>query len=494
MSASRLHAATSSGAAPADGPRRPNFVFVITDQQRFDTISALGAEHVDTPNLDRLVTEGTAFTRTYVTAPSCAPSRASLFSGLYPHTTGVLRNDEPWHHSWVERLGDAGYHCTNVGKMHTYPYEASVGFHERHVVENKDRDTPRLPFYLDTWDKALWARGVRKPSRVTYAEREDYAERLGAFEWEPPADLHADVFVGSLAAMWLDRWRGDRPFFLQVGFPGPHPPYDPTPEALDAYRDRDVPMPHRSPEDLESAPQAMKDLRAQHMAVDHDAVVHLAEPTEEQMRRQRRHYYANVSMIDEQVGVLLDALEARGVLEDTVVVFTSDHGDCLNDHGLSQKWSMYEGSVHVPAIVWAPGRVRAGQVLDGLTAHMDLGPTVLELAGLEVPEWMEAESLVPALSGEAYPGREHAFSEHARDRILSGTAMMTMAVRDDWKLVEYLDPDEGQLFHLGDDPGEMRDLYDDPAHAEVREELRAAIHRWRVESQLTTASWAATFR
>lgn len=491
MSASRIPA------KPAPEPDdRPNVVLIITDQQRFDTIAALGHDHVDTPHLDRLVEQGVAFTRTYVTSPSCAPSRASLFSGLYPHTTGVLRNDEPWHHSWVEQLADAGYRCANVGKMHTYPYEASVGFHERHVVENKDRDTPRLPFYLDTWDKALWARGVRKPSRVTYAEREDYAERLGAFEWEPPADLHADVFVGGLATMWLDRWRGDGPFFLQVGFPGPHPPYDPTPEALEGYRDREVPMPHNTPEDIAAQPSALQQLRDQHRSVDHDAVVHRTDTTGEQEARRRRHYAANVTMIDEQVGAIVDALERRGVLDDTLIVFTSDHGDCLGDHGHSQKWTMYEPSVHVPLIVWGPGvGVDAGGVRrDGLTSLMDVGPTILEAAGLAPPVWMEAESLFPALRAGEWAGRDLVFSEHARDRILSGTALMTMVFDGRWKLVEYVDPDEGQLFDLDEDPHEEHDLWDAPQHRATRDALLVRIARWRASSEMATASWAAPFR
>ncbi len=125
------------------GASRPNIVFVITDQQRFDTINALGHDHVDTPNLDRLVREGTSFTRTYVSAPSCSPSRSSLFTGLYPHSLGVLRNEDLWQHSWVERLADSGYRCVNVGKMHTHPWETSLGFHERTVVENKDRYSPQ---------------------------------------------------------------------------------------------------------------------------------------------------------------------------------------------------------------------------------------------------------------------------------------------------------------------------------------------------------------
>ncbi|MEJ5868278.1 sulfatase-like hydrolase/transferase [Pseudokineococcus sp. 5B2Z-1] len=484
--------------------RRPNVVFVITDQQRFDTVAALGHDHVDTPHLDRLVAEGTAFTRTYVTAPSCAPSRASLFTGMYPHSTGVLRNDDVWHHSWVERLAAAGYRCTNVGKMHTYPYETSIGFHERHVVENKDRGHPDLPFFLDSWDKALHVRGLEKPDRVSLRGREDYRENLGAFTWSLPEDMHPDHFVGDLARWWLERYLGgspettgsrpgEQPFFLQVGFPGPHPPYDPVPRYLERYADRDVPLPHRTPEDLAAQPEPLQELRRAHQAVDHDAVVHLEDPSDEQLRRQRRHYLANVTMLDDQVGALREVLERLGVWDDTVLVFTSDHGDCLNDHGHSQKWTMYDPSVRVPAIVAGPG-VAEGRRVEGLTSMMDLGPTVLELAGVEVPHWMEAQSLVPALRGEEWPGREHAFSEHARDHILTGTAMMTMVRDDRWKLVSFVDSDEGQLFDLEADPHEERTLWDHPACAEVKQRLLEVMARWRTESALRSADWAADVR
>ena len=198
--------------------KRPNIVLIITDQQRLDTIAALGYDYMETPNLDRLVKGGTAFDNMYVTSPSCAPSRASLFSGVYPHSNGVFRNDEPWSYTWVGLLAEAGYRCVNVGKMHTSPFEKAFGFHERHVTENKDRDTPRLPFFLDNWDKALLARGLRKPSRVTYRERPDYAERLGAFVWELPEDMHSDVFVPQMAITWLDRYKGDEPFFSRSAF------------------------------------------------------------------------------------------------------------------------------------------------------------------------------------------------------------------------------------------------------------------------------------
>ncbi len=473
-----------------DQPKRPNVVFVITDQQRFDTIAAAGFDYMLTPNLDRLVNEGVCFNRMFVTAPSCAPSRASLFTGLYPHTNGVFRNDERWTHTWVRQLADTGYRCVNVGKMHTSPFEEPFGFHERHVVENKDRANPTLPYFMDNWDKAIWSAGYEKPSRITYRRLDDYRDRMGAFVWPIPPELHSDNFVPALAAHWIDTYRWDGPFFLQIGIPGPHPPYDPTPDVAGLYAGRDLPEPIGDQADYDSQPVAMKKLRAQHLSTDHDAVVHLANPTPEQTRRQREHYFANVTMIDTQMGKLIEALERRGVLDDTVIIFTSDHGDCLNDHGHSQKWTMYEQSVRVPAIVWAPGRVAAGRKVDDLVSLFDFGPTVLELAGITAPKWMEARSLLPYLLQDGIPDpRGYVFAEHAGDRILHGTEFMTMIRSEQWKLVHFVDHPDGQLFDLLADPQELHNLWDDPAHQATRRGLIEEILRWRIRSDLKTQGW-----
>lgn len=473
----------------ADTSKTPNIVFILTDQQRFDTIAAAGFDHMVTPNLDRMVGEGVCFSNMYVTSPSCAPSRASLFTGLYPHTNGVFRNDERWTHSWVRQLADAGYRCVNVGKMHTSPFEEPFGFHERHVVENKDRATDRLPFYLDTWDKAFWTHGLEKPSRVTYRRREDYRERLGAFTWELPEHLHSDNFVPELAAMWLDRYQGKEPFFLQIGIPGPHPPYDPTKEYLDIYDGRPLPMPIIDQDAIDRQPSALKKLREQHLSVDHDAVVHLQNPSDEQLRRQREHYFANVSMIDNQVGKLIEALERRGVLDETIIIFTSDHGDCLNDHGHSQKWTMYEQSVRVPAVVWSPKGVDRGRRVDDLVSLFDFGPTILELTGLSVPRWMEARSLKPYLQGEEVTPRQFVYCEHAGDRILSGTEFMTMIRGSRYKLVHFVENDEGQLFDLQEDPLEINDLWNDQDHQRIKQGLITEILKWRIRSDLKTQGW-----
>lgn len=459
---------------------QPNIVLIITDQQRFDTIAALGHDHMETPNLDRLAREGAAFSNMYVTSPSCAPSRASLFSGTYPHTNGVFRNDEPWTWTWVPLLGEAGYRCVNVGKMHTNPFERPFGFHERHVIENKDRAHPQLPFYLDTWDKALWTAGVEKPTRVTYRPRAEYRERMGAFVWDAPPKLHPDNFVGDLAVHWLRSWPGAGPFFLQIGFPGPHPPYDPTQDWLDRYAGKALPEAIRD-YDLESQPAPLRALRRHHEGQDHDAVVHLADPSPAQLRRQRAHYFANVSMIDAKVGEILAALEARGVLDDTMVVFTSDHGDALNDHGHIQKWTMYEASVKVPALVRYPARI-APRRIDGLVQLFDLGPTILEAAGIAPPDWMEAQSLMPLLAGEDGAAREAVFAEHSDDMILDATEFVQMIRAGRWKLVAFLGSEEGQLFDLEADPGERANLWDVAEHGATRARLAQALADWRIRS------------
>ena len=476
--------------------KRPNIIFILTDQQRYDTIRELGFDHMDTPHLDRLVREGTTFTNCHVSAASCAPSRASLFTGHYPHTTGILRNADSWTRSWVERFAEAGYRCVNVGKMHTYPYHTPLGFHERYVVENKDRYLEER-WYFDEWDKALKARGLVKQQREQYRLRPDYRDCLGAFDWELPADLQSDNFVGDTAEWWIRTHPRTEPLFLQVGFPGPHPPYDPTPEEAAPYLEKDLPLQEVTDEDLENQPNALKKLREHNFGVDHDSVVHLPAPTEAQRHRQRAYYLANVTMIDRKVGAILEALDDRGYLENSIVVFSSDHGDCLTDHGHSQKWTMYEQIVRVPLIVWAPGRFEAGRRVDGLCQQFDIGPTLMELAGIEAPEGLEARSLLPALeSGDegGWRPRDFVYAEQAKDGILTDTEFMTMVRSRDWKLVHFVGEEDGQLFNLVEDPDEMVNLWSDPDAAPMKRRLLDQLREWRIESALETRGWTHGWR
>ncbi|MDF1850797.1 MAG: sulfatase-like hydrolase/transferase [Verrucomicrobiales bacterium] len=468
---------------------RPNIIFIITDQQRFDTIAALGADHMETPHLDRLVNEGVTFTQCHVTAPSCAPSRASLFTGQYPHTTGILKNADEWTRSWVEDLSASGYHSVNIGKMHTWPFTTPCGFHQRYVVENKDRYLEGR-YFFDEWDKALAARGLVKQQRELYRQRPDYQEAIGSFTWDLPPDMQSDHFVGGLAKWWTDTYPKTEPLFLQVGFPGPHPPYDPTPEALDSYRDKVIPLDPLTPEDLENQPKAYQGMRVHNHEVDHDSVVLPLDPTEEQRLNQRRHYCANVSMIDEEVGRIMESLEAQGYLEDSIIVFTSDHGDCLTDHGHSQKWTMYEQVTRVPLIFWAAdGRFGAGRRVEDLVSLFDVGPTLMELAGVEVPDHFSARSLLPALDGDtSWKGRGYVFAEHPRDGNFTTADYQVMVRSEDWKLVEIYGSDEveggreGMLFDFRSDPREENNLWNDPEYESVRQELREALLAWRIET------------
>ncbi len=477
-----------------DRDDRPNIIFIITDQQRYDTIASLGYPHVDTPHLDRLVNEGIAFTQCHVTAASCAAARASLFKGYFPHTTGILKNADSWRRSWVELLNDAGYHCTNIGKMHSWPFQTELGFHERFVVENKDRYLEGR-YFFDEWDKALRFRGLVKQQREYYRKREDYRSSLGAFDWLLPEDTHPDMFVGDMATWWIDSKPLQKPLFLQIGFPGPHPPYDPVPRFVQPYMNRELPLLPVTDEELFAQPPALKELRQHNQDVDHDSVVMDLNPTIAQRHRQRAYYLANVTMIDEKVGEILAALERKGYLDDSIIIFTSDHGDCLTDHGQSQKWTMFEQVTRVPMIVWAPGRFGSARRIDALVQQMDLGPTILDWAKISIPQDWEAQSLSAALGPHSpFEGRDYVYCEQVRDAVLTGCEFMTMVRSSTYKLIHFLDQPDGQLYDLVHDPDELQNLWHDAGAAAEKERLLRELREWRIRSGVHTKDWSQESR
>jgi arylsulfatase len=459
--------------------RRPNIILFMTDQQRYDTVASLGFPHMITPSLDRLARQGMSFTNAFVTAPSCVPSRASFFNMLYPLSIGVSRNASPWRHSWVESLQQAGYHTVNIGKMHTVPLDAPCGFDQRLIVENKDRpprpDAPHGAF-LDEWEKALAFAGVRKPGRASYRdEHPEYETALGAYEWTLEERFHPDAFVGDMARRFVDSRRSSSPLFLHVGFPGPHPPYDPPGRFVRLYGDRALPVPEVTDGELAGQTPAHRVLREVMIAGNHDAVRWHERPSREALLRLRRFYAANVTLIDGKIGEIMKALEARGYLEDAVVVFTSDHGDALGDHGLIQKWSMYDCVLRAPLIVSWPGRLRSGSASDRLIQHMDVAPLLLEAAGVKLPDGTHATPLASGLP----PGRRRVFAEHGRDNMYRDIRMVSMLRTAEHKLVHYLDEPWGELYDLARDPGETVNLWDDGAHAAVRRELMDSLVSWR---------------
>jgi len=228
--------------------------------------------------------------------------------------------------------------------------------------------------------------------------------------------------------------------------------------------------------------------------VDHDAVLWNMNPTAEQLRRLRAHYLGNVTMIDEALGRFIEVLERKGYLDESLIIFTSDHGDNLGDHGLSQKWSMYDTVTRVPAIFWAPGEVKAGQKVDGLCQLFDIGPTILEWAGAPLPPACQAQSLMPALRGEPWAGRDEVFAEQAGDVSLTGAQLITMVRDKRYKITHIVGSDEGQLFDLQEDPQEERNLWFDPAHDEQKQRLLHSLLEWRMRSSVQTMNIMAHAR
>lgn len=469
---------------------RPNIILIMTDQQRADTIGALGAPWMKTPNLDRLVTEGAAYSECFVTSPVCVGARASLFTGKYPHGCQVFSNFQPWQPTWVSSLADHGYHCVNIGKMHINPYDAPGGFHQRLIMENKDR-----PLFLeerdraiyDEWDKALHNRKLIKPSRYNRyaADPEGYKKALGAFTWDLDPDMHPDNFIGDTACWWIDDRKNQDPLFLQIGFPGPHPPYDPLPEALAEYADVDIPTPDVSAEEIKAQPGAQQKLRDNMIDFNFDSIAWRRDATKEDYLRLRRHYAANVSMIDLQVGRILKSLDARGYLDNALVIFTSDHADALGDHGHIQKWTMYDTVVRVPLIFWSKNLDIQKGIRNELVQMFDIAPTILETAGLPIPQDFEAKSLWGSLTHSPnYQARDAVYAELARDHIQNGSEFILMRRDTKWKIVLYLDDTYGELYDLGADPGEKNNLWNSESICSTRDELKIECLSWLARGSL----------
>ena len=288
------------------------------------------------------------------------------------------------------------------------------------------------------------------------------------------------------------------PLFLQIGFPGPHPPYDPVPRYAEPYLKKDLQLDPVLQSDLENQPEPLKGMRVHNTEVDHDSVYFLLDPTEEQRHRQRAYYLANVTMIDEKIGEILAALEEKDYLKNSIIIFTSDHGDCMTDHGHSQKWTMYDAVTKVPMIVWAPeGRFGEHREINDLVHQMDIGPTLMDLAGIEKPEPMSAHTLMPMLdpNGDAAESaRDFVFAEQAKDGNFTTSRFMTMVRNRDWKLVHFLDEPWGQLFDLQNDPREVNNLWNQADYVDKQNGLLAALREWRIRDTYENAGAWSDYR
>jgi arylsulfatase A-like enzyme len=456
-------------------PDRPNIIFVSAEQQRGDTLHCLGAEWMRTPNLDYLASQSAVFQRAFSCAATCISSRAAYYTGLYPHNTGIFAfypSSVRLH--WLNRLGESGYHCTSIGKTHL----PATGFDEK-IGEQGNKYQRMRQGKPSEWHQAVLDAGYKPPLDL-HETTPDWYDNLGAIEWPLPEELHPDIWVGDRTLEWLDDYEthtGGKPFYLHVGFLSPHDLYDPPKRFIDLYDDETIPMPEVSEKETAGIPPELFAETKRDETRHGITVIHASRATPERIRRMRKHYYASITMVDEKLGQILDKIKALGLWENTIVIYTSDHGDHLFDHGLYYKGELYDTIVNIPLVICAPETRQAGRRVMDLVSHVDVAQYVLEKAGIEAKD-LDGTSLVPTVErGERHP-RQYVYAEEGTSGLRPEPDLLAMIRSDDYKLVYFSQSESGQLFDLRADPGETRNLWGQEAYRAVRSELTHALLDW----------------
>ena len=476
---------------------RPNVLFIMTDQQRFDCLGANGNNIVKTPNLDKLASQSANFTNTFVQAPVCVPSRVSYFTGRYPHCHKNRVNYTPCdaREVFLQRIfHDAGYQTGQVGKLHYYPPTAdharSTGWDHVQLDDGVEKTDPFS-------DYVHWKHANDPQKTVSYnAVARNTPAGTNPFRGIVEYQYSPTWWTGMRSSEMLkDFSTSTRPFFMFSSFFKPHSPHT-IPEPFDAqYNKFEIPLPPR---------MALEDIRKLPMPLQR----HILRGTPVyNMDRDRlqwiyRSYYGAISMVDEQVGKILHALDESGKADDTIVVFASDHGDQLLEHGLEGKNVFFESSIRVPLLIRWPRRFQPGKRAD-LTESIDLAPTLLELCGFPVPNNMQGRSLL-----RNDQPREMVFSENIIPEVITGGAVnffytkgkgvagilhpdAKMVRTRKWKFNHY--PGEGgELYDLVNDPEETRNLFIDPERKGIVSDLKGAILDWQItadESEQIAPKW-----
>ncbi|GAB3753994.1 sulfatase-like hydrolase/transferase [Microlunatus parietis] len=439
----------------------PNVLIIQADQFRADCLGAAGHPDVRTPALDRLAADGVRFRNAYSTFPVCTPSRYSLLSGLQVRQHGGWTNRctlAPGIDTFPRALRRAGYRTAAVGKMHFTPTYLDVGYDKLELAE---QDGPGR--YDDDYHRELAAAGLAPVTDLVDQEWEfrdqapgSYWETYGSGTSDLPEAWHSTTWIGERARRAVAGWSAKTGELLHVSFVKPHHPFDPPAGWAEAYDPDALTL---LPGWTAGIPAA--DERYRQRYFDYGPL------TEPILRRVMAHYYATITQLDHQVGLLLDELRRRGRYDDTLIIFTADHGEYLGFHHLLLKdGPMYDPVIKVPLVIKFPGSRRSGEVNDRLVSMIDVAPTVLTACRAE-PEnpWPGRDLADPAA------GHRYVFAEDRRQE----RAIMIRSER--YKLL-WSDAAGKSLFDLVADPYEFTDLAADPAHAEALAELREARARW----------------
>ena len=456
----------------------PNILFLMTDQQRWDAMGCSG-DWVRTPSLDRIAGEGVRFTRCITTTPICIPARVTLATGRYPHNHSVWSNVDytlpPDGPSWMRVVRDCGYRTSLFGKTHLHPHRGDLREKEHllHAYGLDDVDEiggPRASAVVMSHMTAGWSdRGLLEDYRADFEER--FANKPHVVRPSTlPLDEYADVYVGQRAKQYLELYDRDEPWFCWVSFGGPHEPWD-TPEPYASMYDPSaMPKPVVRSQDDQPRPQGWLDF---HMERNTPGL----ESTD--AGDMRANYAGNVSLIDDQIGEILDVIEERGELTNTVIAFTSDHGEMNGDWGLIYKMNFLNGALRVPLIVRTPETLVSGGGIenDDLVENMDVGPTLVDLAGGELEHRHFGRSLVPTITGKS----SDAFH---RDEALSEFRGEFMLMADHWKMAINREGETYLLFNLHDDPEETCNLAGLTEYGRTEDELRLRLLECISKTQL----------
>ena len=460
----------------------PNILLLMTDQQRWDAMGCSG-DWVQTPNLDRIAGEGIRFTNCVTTSPVCIPTRLSLATGLYPHNTHVWNNmnhqmsaETP---TWMQAVRDAGYRTSLFGKTHLHPHSGDL--REREDLMNayglddvNEIGGPRASANVLSHMTAMW-----EEKGLWDAYRADYRERFGTKPYlVRPSTLgledYADVYVGQQAKQYLQNYERDEPWCCWVSFGGPHEPWD-TPE------------PYASMYNPEDMPPAVPRPFMERRPTGHlDRLMERVNPAFEpgEIGRLRSNYAGSVTLIDDQIGEILDAIEARGELENTIIVHTSDHGEMNGDYGLIYKSNFLNGAVRIPLLVRTPNgsgehpsknTPPTGTICESPVEWIDIGPTLVEMAGGELEHRQFGKSLCPVLTQPEATHRDFAISE------IEGEIML---LNREWKIALNANGEVYLLFHVQNDPNEIQNLAGRSEVADIETALRLQILEWLVQTQL----------
>ena len=457
----------------------PNLLIIWTDQQRADSLTCHGNRVAQTPNLDHLADGSYVFERAYCAQPVCTPSRGTVMTGLWPHSHGAQTNNVPLSgevKSIAEMISDS-YRKAYMGKWHLgdeifaqHGFEEWVSIEDTYIEHYSD---PGCWSERSDYHDFLQKNGFPCDGKAKVGDGRAYSRRFAAALPEPYTKAG---FLGDTASRFLREHSGERPFLLSVNFLEPHQPnfgplnglYDPV----------DLPVGPAFLVPPSNGEASLK--RWKYETIQRNGYDGFDLKTEWDWRRMMANYYGLVTMVDNAVGKILDALEESGQADNTIVVYTSDHGDMMGDHALMEKGVMYEESIRIPLLIRVPWLNRRQKLLKGAIGHIDLVPTLLDLLGQPVGSHLQGQSRLHVLKGEAsLEGNDVVVEWNGARR--PGWDGRTLISGDGWKLSLYRD-DNCELFDLNADPHELNNLLSDPAQKERIRKLSARLGDWQCQT------------